>query len=97
MLDGEKHEFSHPVLLEMNHELNCWTCYNRILNLCGFGETQEEAIEDARQCLTDLWVHIVLQDRLHARTQEVKDFLFRLLSDRATAALAAELGSDSHF
>lgn len=53
MEGGQKYGFIKPLSLQINFEVNMWSCYNDELGLCGFGRTREEAIEDARTCLAN--------------------------------------------
>jgi hypothetical protein len=61
-LAGERYELATSIELEVTGDANCWTCYSGKLNLCGFGPTLEDAVEDARQCLANRWLEVVWQD-----------------------------------
>lgn len=81
VLDGERYELATSIELEVTHEGNCWTCYSKKLSLCGFGPLLDDAIEDARQCLANRWINVVLQDdaNLTARALASKASLLELL------------------
>jgi hypothetical protein len=81
VLEGERHELTTPLTLEVTHEGNCWTCYHKSLSLCGFGPRLDDAVEDARQCLANRWLDAVSQDdvSLTARGLAAKIFLLELL------------------
>jgi hypothetical protein len=79
--DRDRHELVKAVELEVTNEGNCWTCYNKKLSLCGFGPSVDDAIEDARQCLTNRWRDAVSlnDDTLTARALAAKRALLELL------------------